>query len=130
MNFSSRKNRSAEPVRLAEKNINFFVSSERLRNRFSMLFIELLKKQLVLKNIMSLKQCEDIKLKIHFVKNHDQHSNFNSLKNLELLSEKMNVLREAAVAQNHTVEYLMTLTNVTINIMQIISLKRNPCSNR
>lgn len=78
---------------ISREEYKFLRFIERLRNRFSMLFIELLKKQLVLKNIMSLKQWEDIKSKIHFV--YDQDSNFNSLKNLELLSEKMNVLREA-----------------------------------
>ena len=78
---------------ISREEYKFLRFIERLRNRFSMLFIELLKKQLVLKNIMSLKQWEEIKSKIHFV--FDQDSNFNSLKNLELLSEKMNVLREA-----------------------------------
>ena len=54
---------------------------------------ELLKRQLILKNIVSMKQWEEMKDVIHFI--FDQDSNFNALKNLELLTEKMNVLRDA-----------------------------------
>ena len=78
---------------ISREEYKFLRFIERLRNRFSSLFMELLRRQLVLKNIMSLKQWEDIQEKIHFT--FDQDSNFNALKGLELLTEKMNVLREA-----------------------------------
>ena len=55
--------------------------------------MEILKRQLVLKNVVSLKQWDEISDSIHFT--FDQDSNFNSLKDLELLTEKMNVLRDA-----------------------------------
>ena len=78
---------------ISREEYKFLRFIERLRNRFSSLFIELLRRQLVLKNVMSLKQWEDIQEKIHFI--FDQDSNFNALKSLELLTEKMNVLRDA-----------------------------------
>lgn len=78
---------------ISREEYKFLRFIERLRSRFSMIFLELLKRQLILKNIISLKQWDEIKDSIHFI--FDQDSNFNSLKNLELLAEKMNVLRDA-----------------------------------
>ena len=78
---------------ISREEYKFLRFIERLRTRFSSFFLELLKRQLVLKNIVSLKQWEEMKDEIHFV--FDQDSNFNALKNLELLTEKMNVLRDA-----------------------------------
>jgi len=78
---------------ISREEYKFLRFIERLRVRFSGLFLDLLKRQLILKNIISLKQWEEIKDEIHFI--YDQDSNFNALKNLELLTEKMNVLRDA-----------------------------------
>lgn len=66
---------------------------ERLRTRFSFLFLDLLKRQLILKEIMTLKQWNEIKDQIIF--EFDQDSNFNAMKDLEMLNDKMNVLRDA-----------------------------------
>jgi len=78
---------------ISREEYKFLRFIERLRTRFSNFFLEILKRQLILKNIVSLKQWDEIKDEIHFI--FDQDSNFNALKNLELLTEKMNVLRDA-----------------------------------
>ena len=78
---------------ISREEYKFLRFIERLRTRFANFFLELLKKQLILKNIISIKQWEDMRDDIHFI--YDQDSNFNALKNLELLTEKMNVLRDA-----------------------------------
>ena len=78
---------------ISREEYKFLRFIERLRSRFSNLFLDLLKKQLILKNIISLKQWDDIKDQIQFT--YDQDSNFNALKSLEVLTEKMNALRDA-----------------------------------
>ena len=78
---------------ISREEYKFLRFVERLRSRFSNLFVDLLKKQLILKNIISLKQWDDIKDQIQFT--YDQDSNFNALKSLEVLTEKMNALRDA-----------------------------------
>jgi len=78
---------------ISREEYKFLRFIEKLRTRFGNLFLELLKRQLILKNIISLKQWEDIEDDIQFV--YDQDSNFNALKSLEVLNEKMNALRDA-----------------------------------
>ena len=78
---------------ISREEYKFLRFIERLRTRFSNFFLDILKRQLILKNIINLKQWDEMKDEIHFI--YDQDSNFNSLKNLELLTEKMNVLRDA-----------------------------------
>ena len=78
---------------ISREEYKFLRFIEKLRTRFSNLFLELLKRQLILKNIISLKQWDDIKDLIMFT--FDQDSNFNALKSLEVLNEKMNAVREA-----------------------------------
>ena len=78
---------------ISREEYKFLRFVERLRTRFSNFFLEILKRQLILKNVVSQKQWDEISDSIHFT--FDQDSNFNSLKDLELLTEKMNVLRDA-----------------------------------
>jgi len=78
---------------ISREEYKFLRFIEKLRTRFSNLFLELLKRQLILKNIVSLKQWDDMKDTIQFT--FDQDSNFNALKSLEVLNEKMNAVREA-----------------------------------
>ena len=78
---------------ISREEYKFMRFIERLRTRFSNFFLEILKRQLILKNIVSMKQWEEMADSIHFT--FDQDSNFNALKDLELLTEKMNVLRDA-----------------------------------
>jgi len=63
---------------------------DRLRRRFSMLFREMLKRQLVLKNIITEEDWEDISNDINFEFVKDNH--FTELKESELLREKLQSL--------------------------------------
>lgn len=63
---------------------------DRLRNKFSELFFELLKKQLILKNIIKDVDWDDIKKKVHFSFLNDMY--FAELKELEIKQERLNAL--------------------------------------
>lgn len=62
----------------------------RLRNRFSNLFLDLLKRQLTLKGILSDTEFDDIKDNIKFVYESDNH--FHEMLTLEVIESKLNVL--------------------------------------
>jgi hypothetical protein len=65
---------------------------DRLRKKFSALFIDLLKTQLILKGIVTEEEWKDIRqdISIDFIKD----SHFAEMKNSELLRERINTLRE------------------------------------
>ena len=65
---------------------------DRLRKRFSMLYIDLLKTQLVLKGILTEDEFKEISNKIRFDFMKDSH--FSELKESELLRERLGTLRE------------------------------------
>ena len=65
---------------------------DRLRKRFSMLYIDLLKTQLVLKGILTEEEFREISNKIRFDFMKDSH--FSELKESELLRERLGTLRE------------------------------------
>ena len=73
---------------------------DRLRLRFSMLFREMLKRQLVLKSIITEEDWEDISNKINFEFTRDNH--FTELKEAELLREKLQSLDQV---QQYVGEY-------------------------
>lgn len=73
---------------------------DRLRKRFSMLFREILKKQLVLKNIITEEDWEKISNDIQFEFERDNH--FTELKESELLRER---LQSLDMVQNYVGEY-------------------------
>lgn len=72
-----------------EVKFNKFI--RRLRARFSMLFNEILEKQLVLKNVMTLEEWSDIKDKVHYNFQEDNH--FEELKEQEILTQRMQTLQ-------------------------------------
>ena len=78
--------RSSEILR-DEVKFSKFVAG--LRKKFSNLFLDLLKSQLILKNIITLEDWEDIKDNVQFDYAHDNH--FAELKEAELLQEKLNL---------------------------------------
>jgi hypothetical protein len=73
---------------------------DRLRRRFSMLFREMLKRQLILKGIITEEDWEDISNKINFEFTRDNH--FTELKEAELLREKLQSLDQV---QQYVGEY-------------------------
>ena len=73
--------------------VKFSKFIKRLRLRFSMLFDELLEIQLALKGIMSREEFREIKSKIQYHFNEDNH--FTELKESEILRDRLNMLTEA-----------------------------------
>lgn len=65
---------------------------QRLRARFSNLFDEILEKQLILRNIMSIEEWEEIKNKIRYDFQVDNH--FQELKESEIFRERITTLRD------------------------------------
>lgn len=72
--------------------LKFFKFIEKLRLKFSDLFIQTLKIQLVSKNIMSEEEFEQIKNNFQF--DYARDSYFTELKNTEILTNRMNLLRD------------------------------------
>lgn len=70
--------------------VKFFKFIERLRRQFTTLFLDLLKKQCLLKGIMTLTDWETINQDIDFKFNKDSY--FDELKNNEILKEKVEML--------------------------------------
>jgi len=78
----------------------------RLRKRFSELFTDLLKTQLILKGVMSLEEWEDMKNHIQFDFIADNY--FTELKEIEIRNERMNQVAamDAYVGKYFSVEYM------------------------
>lgn len=72
--------------------VKFSKFVNRIRARFSQLFIKSLEKQLVLKGLMTLKEFSDISQDIKFDYAKDNY--FAELKNIEIMKERLNVLVE------------------------------------
>ena len=70
--------------------VKFFKFVERMRRKFAYLFIDLLKKQCILKGIMTQSDWESITQDIRFDFNKDSY--FDELKNNEILREKVDML--------------------------------------
>lgn len=70
--------------------LKFSKFTERLRNKFCVLFDELLKRQLALKNIASLEEWETIKEYIHY--DFLEDNNFAELKESELMTSRVTLL--------------------------------------
>lgn len=72
--------------------VNFDKFITRLRNKFSILFMRSLEKQLILKQIVSVEDWDEIKNKIKFKFAHDNY--FAELKEQEILRERITLLRD------------------------------------
>jgi hypothetical protein len=75
---------------ISRDEVKFFKFIERLKLKFSMLFLDLLKKQVLLKGIMTLNDWEKINQDIIFLFNKDSY--FNELKENEVLRDKVDML--------------------------------------
>jgi hypothetical protein len=70
--------------------VKFFKFIERMRMKFSELFLDLLKKQCILKGIMTTNDWKSIEYYIEFKFNKDSY--FDELKNMEILKTKVDML--------------------------------------
>ena len=97
--------RSSEILR-DEVKFSKFVA--RLRKRFAMLFSDLLKTQLILKNVITPDDWESIKDNIQYDFLYDNH--FAELKDTELMQERLNLLAQAEpyVGKYYSQEYIRT----------------------
>ena len=79
----------------------------RLRTRFSKLFMDILHKQLILKGIITEEDWSSIKGDIYVDYQKDNH--FSELKSLEMLRERMNIVDQSSqyIGQIYSKEYLM-----------------------
>ena len=80
----------------------------RLRKRFSEMFQDMLKTQLILKGVIAPEDWEDMKEHIQYDYLYDNH--FTELKNLEMMTEKLNViaLMDPYVGKYFSTEYIRT----------------------
>jgi hypothetical protein len=65
---------------------------KRLRNKFNNLFYDLLKKQLILKNIITLEEWDNIKYEINFVYNEDSY--YDEIQDSELLRDRISIISD------------------------------------
>tara|TARA_Y100000310_G_scaffold334620_1_gene414805 strand:+ start:651 stop:2165 length:1515 start_codon:yes stop_codon:yes gene_type:complete len=95
--------RSAEITR---DELKFFKFIERLRKRFSDLFIELLKTQLLMKNIITADDWKEISQNVYL--EYAKDSYFTELKESEILKERMEVLREVNeyIGRYYSIEWI------------------------
>jgi hypothetical protein len=75
---------------ITNEELRFYKFIQRFRNRFSGLFDAFLEKQLVLKNIATKEEWQELKEDVQYDFNTDSY--FNELKEFEILSEKLNIL--------------------------------------
>jgi hypothetical protein len=80
--------------------VQFFKFIEKLRKRFSFLFLDLLKKQCLLKGILTENDWNNLSQDIRFDWNKDSH--FNELKENEIMREKVDMLN---VMANYTNQF-------------------------
>lgn len=88
----------ASEISRDELKFNKFI--KRLRSRFSILFDEILEKQLVLKNVMTIEEWQEIKNKVRYNFQEDNH--FTELKEGEILRER---LQSLDAIQNYVGDY-------------------------
>lgn len=78
---------------ISRDEIKFSKFIQRLRNRFSILFDEILERQLILRGIITPEEWNGIKNQIRYDFQKDNH--FQELKESEILRERLNTVREA-----------------------------------
>jgi len=95
--------RSAE---ISRDEVKFYKFIERLRVKFSELFINLLRTQLVLKGVMSKEEFEELAHDVLFEYNRDNY--FSELKETEIMKERLEMMREIGefIGQFFSKEYV------------------------
>ena len=77
---------------ISRDEVKFFKFIERIRNKFSELFLHILKTQLIVKGVMSKEQFEEIHQDIIFDYNKDNY--FSELKEVDIMKERLEMMRE------------------------------------
>jgi hypothetical protein len=85
----------------------------KLRNRFSHLFDDLLRKQLILKNIITPEDWDEMKESIHYDFLQDTH--FSELKHAEMMRERLSLLQEV----DQYVGKYFSMTYIQKNVLQM-----------
>lgn len=78
---------------ISRDEVKFSKFVRRLRSRFSILFDDILEKQLILKNIMTVEEWKEIKNQVRYDFQEDNH--FEELKKTEVFRERLQTLRDA-----------------------------------
>jgi hypothetical protein len=88
--------------------IKFDKFVDKLRSRFSILFDEMLSRQLTLKGVCTLDEWNSFKMDIHY--NFNKDNNFTELKEAELLTNRVNLLMivDPFVGRYYSKEWIMT----------------------
>lgn len=77
---------------ISRDEVKFSKFIQRLRSRFSILFDEILEKQLILKNVMTIEEWKEIRNKIRYDFQQDNH--FEELKQAEIMRERIQTMRD------------------------------------
>lgn len=77
---------------ISRDEVKFSKFIQRLRARFSILFDEILEKQLILKNVMTIEEWNEIRNKIRYDFQQDNH--FEELKQAEIMRERIQTMRD------------------------------------
>lgn len=78
------------PAEITRDEIKFDKFVQKLRNRFSLLFDELLRRQLTLKGVCTLEEWDQFKMDVHY--RYVMDNNFTELKEAELVTNRINTL--------------------------------------
>jgi hypothetical protein len=111
--------RSAE---ISRDEVKFFKFIERIRNKFSELFLNILKTQLVIKGVMSKEQFEEIYQDIIFDYNKDNY--FSELKEVDIMKERLEMMREVGeyigqyFSKNYVYKNILRMTDEDIDEMK------------
>jgi hypothetical protein len=91
---------------ISRDEIKFNKFVERLRNRFSSLFLEALRVQCIFKGIIRADEWEDIQSEIKFDYREDNH--FTELKNNEILQQRINALQlmDPYIGKYYSIDYV------------------------
>ena len=111
--------RSAE---ISRDEVKFFKFIERLRNKFSELFLNILKTQLVVKGVMSKEEFDEIYQDIIFDYNKDNY--FSELKEVDIMKERLEMMREVGeyigqyFSKNYVYKNILRMTDEDIDEMK------------
>ena len=111
--------RSAE---ISRDEVKFFKFIERLRNKFSELFLHILKTQLVIKGVMSKEEFDVIHQDIIFDYNKDNY--FSELKEVDIMKERLEMMREVGeyigqyFSKNYVYKNILRMTEEEIDEMK------------
>ena len=115
---------SARATEINKEEIKFFKFVQRLRNRFSILFIDLLKKQLILKRIVTPEEWDsEIANEIYF--DYKKDSYFMEFNDSEIMKNRMEVAKEAVglgedyFSKDYIKKHILKLTEEEVDQIEV-----------